>query len=251
MSNERLRGAMLAAALTAEDLGAQISVDPKTVQRWVTKDRVPHRTHRLATATILGKDDVYLWPATESDQRNRSASQAEFIQIYPNRGSIAISTWSALLDTTRQSIDILAFAASFLHDTLPDLDSQLASKARQGVQIRLLFGDPKSEAVRIRGEEEKIGDLLAARCRLTWSYVQPLLDIPGVLARMHASTLYNSIFRFDDTLLANTHTFGAPANYSPMIHLQRVPGGRLFSNYLLGFERTWDSGTPVAPGDLP
>lgn len=250
MSNERLRGAMLAAGLTAEDLGAQIEVDPKTVQRWVTKDRIPHRTHRLAAARILGKDDVYLWPATETDERNRTASQAELVQIYPNRGSIPISTWTALLDATRESIDILAFAASFLHDTLPDFDSQLASKARQGVQIRLLFGDPTSEAVRIRGEEEGIGDLLAARCRLTWSYVQPLLEIPGVLARMHGSTLYSSIFRFDDTLLANTHTFGAPASHSPMIHLQRVPGGRLFTNYLLGFERTWERGITVAAGDL-
>lgn len=240
MANERLRGAMLAAGLTAEDVGAKIAVDPKTVQRWVGTGRVPHRTHRLATAALLRRDDAYLWPQTETDERATSASRAEVVAVYPSRSSIAISTWTALIASTEQCIDILAYAASFLHDTLPDFDELLADKARAGVQIRLLFGDPAADAVRIRGDEEGIGDLLAARCRLTWTYVHPLLELPGVAARMHAATLYNSTFRFDDTLLANIHTLGAAASHSPVLHLQRVTGGRLFTSYTSEFERAWE-----------
>lgn len=56
-------------------------------------------------------------------------------------------------------IDLLAFAASFLHDAVPDFADHLAVKARQGVRIRLLFGDPESTAVNLRWEEEGIGDL--------------------------------------------------------------------------------------------
>jgi hypothetical protein len=52
--------------------------------------------------------------------------------------------------------------------------------------------------------------------------------------------LYNSIFRFDNVLLANTHTYGAPADHSPVLHLHRIPGGRLFDHYMSGFERSWD-----------
>ena len=35
--------------------------------------------------------------------------------------------------------------------------------------------------------------------------------MPGVTARQHGETVYDSIFRFDDALLANAHTFGAAA----------------------------------------
>jgi hypothetical protein len=113
-------------------------------------------------------------------------------------------------------------------------------------QVRLLFGDPSSDAVALRGHEEGIDDMLAGRCRLTWRYYDPILSTPGVEARQHACTLYNSIFRFDDTVLVNMHAYGAPANHSPVMHLQRLPGGRLFANYMQSFERTWDSASPIA-----
>ena len=48
-------------------------------------------------------------------------------------------------------MDLLAFAASFLHDSIVDFDDVLIEKARSGVRVRLLFGDPAGDAVRIRG----------------------------------------------------------------------------------------------------
>ena len=245
MSNERLRSAVLDAGLTYEDLSEQISVDPKTVERWITQARVPHRTHRLKVASLLGRDDVFLWPSTKSDPRNTAASEAEFVTLYPNRGSVSPDLWESWIDHARVQIDLLAFAASFLHDAVPDFDDHLANKARQGVRVRLLFGDPESDAVTRRGREEGIDDLLAARCRLTWNYYRPLLDVPGVEARQHGSTLYNSLFRFDDTLLVNTHSLGAAASHSPVMHLHKVAGGRLFSHYMAGFETTWDGASHV------
>jgi transcriptional regulator with XRE-family HTH domain len=245
VSNERLRSALYDAAITYEQLSEQVGVDPKTVERWISQERVPHRTHRLKVASLLGRDDVFLWPSTKTDPRSIAASEAEFVTIYPNRGSVSPELWEGLIDRSRVQIDLLAYAASFLHDAIPDFAENLAAKARQGVRVRLLFGDPESAAVKLRGQEEGIDDLLAARCRLTWNYYRPLLGHSGIEARSHGCTLYNSIFRFDDTILVNAHSFGAAASHSVVMHLQKVAGGRLYAHYMTGFETTWDNATPV------
>lgn len=122
---------------------------------------------------------------------------------------------------------------------MPGFTDLLADRARAGVRVRLLFGDPESEAVALRGEEEGIGGLLGSRCALSWRYLQPYFDVPGIEARKHGATLYNSLFRFDDTVLVNAHAYGAPASHSPVLHIQRVPGGRLFSHYLTSFDCIW------------
>jgi hypothetical protein len=55
--------------------------------------------------------------------------------------------------------------------------------------------------------------------------LRALLDVPRIEVRAHATTLYNSLYRFDQDLLVNTHAYGAPAGLSPILHLRRVPGG--------------------------
>lgn len=106
------------------------------------------------------------------------------------------------------------------------------------MRIRLVFGDPDSEATIARGREEEID--LAARVRLSLQMVAPLLGVEGIEVRLHAATLYNSIFRSDDMMLTNTHVYGAPAAQSPVLHLQQIPGGRLFDHYARSYERVWD-----------
>lgn len=238
-TNERLRGALVSAGLTPTQLAERVAVDPRTVERWITKGRAPHRTHRLKVAAVLGKDDVYLWPSTANSRQAVSAAQAELVTMYPNRGAVPPGEWFDLARNAKESIDLLAFAASFLHDGMPGFVDLLAERAEAGVRVRLLFGDPDSPAVAQRGDEEGIGSLLGSRCALSWAYLKPYLDVPGIEARQHGATLYNSLFRFDDTVLVNTHAYGAPASHSPVLHIQRVPGGRLFSHYVASFDRTW------------
>ena len=115
----------------------------------------------------------------------------------------------------------------------------MAAKAEAGTKIRLLLGDPDSAAVAQRGAEEGIGDGLAARVRISATYLKTAAATPGCELRRHATTLYNSIYRFDEDVLANTHVYGAPAAQSPVLHLRRVPGGRLFDHYIESFERVW------------
>jgi hypothetical protein len=153
--------------------------------------------------------------------------------------------WYELIQRASENIDILVYSGLFLPDGHTDLGRMLTAKATEGVQVRLLFGDPDSAAVLHRGEEEGIGDHLAARCRLSIGYLRAAFGVSGVSIRKHATTLYNSIYRFDDEALVNSHAYGAPAGDSPVLHLRRLPGGRLFDYYVKSFERVWGTSRAI------
>lgn len=240
MTNERLRAAITDAGFSLQEFSDELGVDAKTVERWITKDRMPYLAHRMNAARHLHKTPGYLWPSTDTDPRAKSATRAELVDLYPSRGALPISMWEELIDGAAEAIDLLAFAGSFLHDGIPEFGDRIRARAAAGVRVRLLFGDPDCRAVELRGEEEGLGDLMAARCRLTWNYLAPLLNgVPGIQARKHGCTLYASLFRFDNTMLVNPHALGAPAGHSPIFHLSRIAGGKLFDHYLESYDRTW------------
>ena len=245
MTNERLRSCIAAAGLTITDLAAHVGVDPKTVERWISLGRVPHRSHRWATASLLQTDEAYLWPEVMDDTRTHATSAAELVTLYPNRGAVPGALWRSLIDGATSHVDVLVFSGLFLPDGHPEIAKVLAAKAQQGTKVCLALGDPSSDAVRLRGEEERIGDGLAARIRLSLVYLQEAVGTPEVEVRFHATTLYNSIYRFDDDLLVNAHVYGAPAAHSPVLHLRRLPGGQLVDHYQASFERVWEQARPA------
>src|SRR5579875_2955631 len=61
VSNERLKAAITHAGLDADSLAAQIGVDAKTIERWVS-GRGPHRRNRLRLARALATTPDQLWP---------------------------------------------------------------------------------------------------------------------------------------------------------------------------------------------
>jgi transcriptional regulator with XRE-family HTH domain len=244
MANERLRGAIAAGGMTTQKCAELIGVDPKTVERWITLDRLPHRAHRVAAANLLGTEEAYLWPSTVDDPRTVSAGRAELIGFYPSRSTVPPELWRALIDEARESIDILVYAGLFLPD-MQDI-ARLGKLARSGCRVRILLGDPAGPAVRRRGDEEGFGIGLAHRVTLSLRYYQPIAGIPGVQIRLHDTTLYASIFRGDETLLVNTHVYGSAAAHNPVLHLRRVPGGRVVDHYLTSFDRVWAAATPAA-----
>jgi hypothetical protein len=142
-------------------------------------------------------------------------------------------------------VDILIYAGLFLTDGTPDIGRLLTRKGESGVRVRVLIGDPDSAAVAARGEEEGVFDGVAARARLSLTHLQEAIGMPGVQINLHGTTLYNSIFRFDNILLVNTHVYGAPAAQSPVIHIQRIPGGRLFDHYMSSFDKVWEGSEPA------
>lgn len=241
MANERLRGQLVTAGLTVEQVATNVGVDPKTIERWINIGRVPHPRNRLAMANALGCDEAYLWPDAVD---RRAATQEEFICLYPHRGAVPGELWSLLARGADDSIDILVYAGQFLWDGWPDLPGVLARKAARGTRVRLLFGDPDSDAVRLRGEEEGIHEGMASRIRIALGYLKRGMRGMELQVRLHSTTLYNSIYRFDDDLLVNTHVYGAGTPHSPVLHYRRLPGGRLFSHYMESIDRVWAAATP-------
>lgn len=224
--------------MTAEALAAHIGVDPKTVQRWITKGRVPHRRHRLAAASLLATREAYLWPTTVDDRASRSASHAELVDFYPSRAAVPEHLWQNLLHDCRESVDFLAYAGLYLPEHL-DAIPLLERLANRGVRVRIALGDPASPAVALRGAEEGLDEGMAHRVQLSLRYYDDIRSTQGLTLRLHDTTLYGTVLRCDDTMLVNTHVYGAPAAQSPVLHIHRVPGGRVFDHYMSSFERVW------------
>lgn len=238
MANERLRGAAGSGGRSLDGLAEAVGVDRKTVERWITKERVPHRRTRVAVAEYLEVKETYLWPSTADDLRSRSASRAELVEFYPSRSAVPLDLWISLIEGARESFDLLAYAGLFLPEQV-ELVPRLIRKAQEGVRVRVLLGDPSSPAVALRGAEEGLGEGMAHRIRLSLRYFDEARGVPSLELRVHGTTLYGTLFRADNTVLVNTHVHGAPAAQSPVLHLQRVPGGRVFDHYLASLDRIW------------
>jgi hypothetical protein len=200
---------------------------------------VPHPSNRAKTARTLGLEESVLWPQIE-DERARAVVSSEVVRVYPDRGAVPSRSWYESIASAREQVDILVYAGLFLSDGRADLPTLLRDKAEEGVTIRVLLGDPDSDAVARRGAEEGVGDAMAARIHLSMTYMQPAFGVPGLEVRLHETTLYNSLFRFDDDLLVNMHVYGAVAAKSPVMHVRRITGGRLFPHYMASFERVWE-----------
>ena len=121
----------------------------------------------------------------------------------------------------RAEIAILAYSALFLAEDTGILRI-LADKGRAGVSVRIALGDPDGPNVAERGEEEGIGDAMAAKIRNALTLYRPLCAVENIEIRLHRTVLYNSIYRADDQLLVNQHTYGIPAAQAPVFCLRNA-----------------------------
>jgi transcriptional regulator with XRE-family HTH domain len=249
MRNERLRALLLERGETPDKLADAVHVDAKTVERWITKGRVPYRKHRYEVATFLGVDESFIWPDALDRDEVAAVSQSEIVAVYPHRWAMPRDTWGHFFSQAKREIGILLYAGIFMAEDM-GVQRLLAERARAGARVRILLGDPDSPNVAGRGVDEGIGGpVLAAEVRSSLVLFGPLLAEPGVEIRLHGTILYNSIYRADDQLLVNTHVYGVMANNAPVFHLRKIPGGEMASTYLQSFERVWDDGIPYeGPG---
>ncbi|WP_028933958.1 XRE family transcriptional regulator [Pseudonocardia spinosispora] len=247
MANERLLDALLQAGLTSEQVAERIGVDRKSVERWITQEgRTPYARHRRAVSVLLGLAENYLWPAAVSAERQTRIAASEIVGVYPHRNAIPVDLWNRLLAAAVDRIDILVHAGLFLVER-PDFVRTLAAKAADGVTVRIVFGDPDSDAVRLRGDEEQLGEeVLASRIRYGLVPYSPLLGTPGIEFRFHATTLYNSIFRFDEELIVNNHVYGVPGAHAPALHLRKLGAGDLYGTYVKSFTDVWRLSRPAS-----
>ena len=243
MANERLRAALLQRGMSATGLADKLGVDHKTVERWVN-GRVPYRRHRYAVAQQLGVDEVYLWPDALTRDQVAVASHSEIVAIYPHRSEVPRDVWGRLFSEAESEIGVLVYSGLFLAED-SGVQRILAQKARAGVQVRILLGDPDSPEVAERGDDEGVGSAMEAKIRNALVLYRALREIDGAEIRLHRTVLYNSIYRADDQLLVNTHLYGLPAAHAPVWHIRKVAGGELATAFLESFERVWEIAAPV------
>ncbi|HET6292225.1 MAG TPA: helix-turn-helix transcriptional regulator [Kribbella sp.] len=243
MANERLRAVILEKGLTANALASDLDVDVKTVERWVN-GRMPYRRHRYAVSSRLGVDESYLWPDALSRDQVVAASESEVIAVFPHRSEVPRDAWRRLFESGEEEIGVLVYAGLFLAEDT-GLLRIIRKKAESGARVRILVGDQEDIHIAERGEQEGIGDAMAAKIRNALALYRPLREVEGIEFRLHRTVLYNSIYRADDQLMVNTHVYGFTAPHAPVWHLRKVPGGEFANVYLESFERVWDTAMPL------
>jgi hypothetical protein len=244
MPNDRLRDAMLRNGITIDDVAEQLGVDPKTPERWITTGRTPYRSNRHKLAAMVRESEAYLWPDALDSAQRAEVGRSELINLYPHRSDAPVELWTRLFDRVTGQLDMLVYAGLYLPEQDPRFVRNLIKKASGGVKLRLLLGDPDAPSIARRGAEEEIGDALAYRVRNTLRHFKALSDTPGIDVRQHDTTLYNSVFRFDDEMLVTLHVYGIPGAHAPLLHLRRLGEGDLFTTYAESFERVWSIAKP-------
>lgn len=245
MVNERLRATLRATSTTEAGLAQRLGVDPKTVQRWVTKGRTPHRTTAVETATALGVAPDWLWPDLGSE--GEAATAGEVVAFYAHRSQVPSHVWLDQVIAAKERIDVFTYAGLFLTEHNPDVIDLIRHKAANGVQVRIGLGDPDSPEVQLRGHEEGMPKEIPMRVSMSLHYFRPLLGAPGVDLRLHRTTLYNSFYRFDNEMLINQHAYGLYGYQAPILHLKNTGAGDLFPTYERSLDNAWAKAYPYAP----
>ena len=240
--NHRLADAVRASGRSLDDLAADVGAHPKTLERWISSGRLPHASTRGKLAGLLGVPPPMLWP----DVPGGAYGVSELVGVYTTRNELSPSTVGSMLDATADHVDVLVYSGIWLGDTVPRFCDRVLERLRAGVAVRICLGDPESNAVHLRGQEEGSGDGIEGRCKIAIGYAKPLLDADSDAVRVSGATLYSSIFRFDDELFVNTHFWGNPACESPVLHLRSHSDGGIAANVVRSFERVWARAQPLA-----
>jgi transcriptional regulator with XRE-family HTH domain len=241
--NPRLRSALTDAGYTERNLAEDLGLDPKSVQRWITKGVTPHRSTAYRTAKILNVPMAWLWPALEQD--GDEASRSEVVCIYPHRSETPRKLWLNVLEAAQRDIGLLSYASLFIPEENPESIKVLRKKAETGARVRIVLGDPDSPECVLRGVEERLYDAIPARVRMALTYYLPLVGVPNIEFHLHRTTLYNSIFYYDGEMLINQHLYGAYGYIAPILHLRKVEGADFFDTYMKSFERVWEASYPI------
>ena len=231
-----LSRALRAAGLDVADVAARLSVDPKTVHRWLD-GRLPYPRHRATLAALTGWAEPDLWPGVDAQQK-AAPDTGEVLAIYSQRSSVPPDVWRRLWERAEREIGILAYSGLFLAE---DAGAQtiLRKKARAGVRVRIALGDVNGAQIAQRGADEGVDWMMAARITNALLLFKPLTEEPEVSLRLHDTVLYNSIYRADDQLMVNTHAYGRAASQAPVLHLRKAGAEGMAATYLDSFERVW------------
>ena len=143
MPNERLRALLLERGETPDKLAEAVEVDPKTVERWITRGARPYRAHRYAVAAFFGVDESYIWPDALGRDQVTAVSESEIVAVYPHRSEVPRDVWEHLFSSAEQEIGVLVYAGLFLsEDARVQRISKQGRGRRPGADLARRSGQP-------------------------------------------------------------------------------------------------------------
>ena len=245
-ANLRMRSRMQHQGLSKSALSRATGLDERTIQRSLDGATMPQAQNALAIADALNCKSSDLWPGLAAYAEQSAATEGTVpALVYASRAQIPVSVWRDLFTQASIAIDICVYGGTFLFDVIPGFSRLITDAASRGVHIRFAAGDPGSNAVHQRGVEESIGTSLSGRCALTLDRLAAVADMDNVEIRVHGTPLYASIFRIDDTIIANHHIFGSPASDNPAMLLRREDDAELWDKYDASFDKVWARARPA------
>jgi transcriptional regulator with XRE-family HTH domain len=244
MTNDALRLALAQRRMTPEALADAISVDPKTVSRWLLDaGRTPQPRHRWAVADALEVSEMALWP-NAARVLHRTGPEREILAAYPSHAAVPDSVWRSLVNDASREITIVGYGSYWLTWQIPNLIKTLRAKAEAGCRIRVIMGDPKMELVGPEEQATGVPLTLSARVEQTKHLLQPLKDLIGV--RQTGLGWGRSVYRGDDVALADWWIAGAPGTEFPVLHLtKRMDGGWFDAVAVKHVDALWELAVPV------
>lgn len=234
--NDRLRDVLAAVGMTASELAAKCDVDAKTVERWVSRGRLPHPRSRVRAAGILGKDVDVLWP--EAVRRAvKLGADRELVGVYPRRSDLPRSLFRELIEGARSRLWFGGYTSYFVWLEVPHAAETIGAKAQAGADVRFLLGDAASQVTASRDLIEATPLNLATRIAMTQAEIgKSPTPLPVRLSDRHIAM---SVWVFDDDALVATHIGGALGQDSVTLHLRRRESDGPFSRYVEHFEALW------------
>ncbi|MEU7678352.1 helix-turn-helix transcriptional regulator [Micromonospora taraxaci] len=240
--NDVLGHALKSAGLTVNDLAEKCSVDAKTVERWISRGRVPHPRSRMRAAGVLGQDVEVLWP--EAVRRAvKVGSDREVVGVYARRSDLPRSLFRELIDKAGTRLWFGGYTSYFVWLEVPNAATTLGTKAQDGADVRFLLGDPGSEVTGARERIEATPLTLATRIAMTQAEIA---KSPQPLAiRMSERHVAMSVWVFDDEAIVATHIGAGLGQDSVTMHLRRRESGGPFDRYVEHFESLWEDARPA------
>ncbi|SFL80020.1 hypothetical protein [Streptomyces pini] len=187
-----------------------------------------------------------LWPNAVKAVM-KTGPDREVISVYPYRSACPSSVWRSLITDAREELTFAGYTNYFLWLDHPNLATVLRKKARAGVAVRFLLGEPDSETTRRRETVEQTALTVSTRIRITLEHLERLGDTENIEARYsrHEGHISLSVFRFDDQMLVTPHLSNLVGHDSPMLHLRRLQDDGMFDRFASHAEALWKEGAPV------
>lgn len=235
---------MAAAGVSVRDVASELEVAPKTVERWITKGRAPHRQTRERLAQLLSTPSGRLWPEGDINSGEESTAEVapELEAIWPTRSAVPQSLWGELVDLASVRVDVCAYAGLWLFEADAGFRDRLAAAAGRGARVRMTMASPDSARALARGEAEGIGPGVQQMAGIAWTYLAGLGATLNL--RDHDLDLPGGLFRADDHLLWMPNHAGLNERDSPVLHLRLAGQGVIGRNALTALEWAWSNSTP-------